>query len=217
MFNICFDGTAICSIEWNCSLFFPFSCLFVHHRHPNYGKPLWGAAFYGIRSSCPQNKPTPWASERQAMFHLLFTPRDSFVRDFVLNKSSNFPQTPHTEILDKGGGGGGKVKQSKCSGISCFTSVQICSVQCFKWVNFESFWCKEGYTVHWDNKAICYLWSAASNLIININSCGSWKILLHQSPSFYPCWFDEEQYWVCVVIFISVATSGDPKYAYGEY
>lgn len=71
-------------------------------------------------------------SERQAMFHLLFTPGDSFVRDFVLNKSSNFPQTTHTEILDKGGGGGGKGKQSKCSRISCFTSIQICSVQCFK-------------------------------------------------------------------------------------
>lgn len=35
------------------------------------------------------------------MFPLLFTPRDSFVRDFVLNKSSNFPQTIHSETLEK--------------------------------------------------------------------------------------------------------------------
>lgn len=64
------------------------------------------------------------------MFHLLFTPKDSFVRDFVLNKSSNFPQTIHSETLEKeeeemveeG------IGEKKKNGItkSCFTFAQIC-------------------------------------------------------------------------------------------
>lgn len=35
------------------------------------------------------------------MFYLLLTPRDLFVKDFVLNKRSNFPQTIHFETLEK--------------------------------------------------------------------------------------------------------------------
>jgi hypothetical protein len=38
-------------------------------------------------------------------FHPLFISRDSFVRDFVLNGSSNFPQTIHVETLKKSRGG----------------------------------------------------------------------------------------------------------------
>ena len=34
------------------------------------------------------------------MFYLLLTPRDVFVKDFVLNKWSNFPQTIHFETLE---------------------------------------------------------------------------------------------------------------------
>lgn len=48
------------------------------------------------------------------MFRLLFTPRDSFARDFDLNKSSNFPQSLCTETLEEDGagcgGGGGRRK-----------------------------------------------------------------------------------------------------------
>lgn len=129
MFNICFDGTAALFNRVEL-FFFPFSCLFVHHRHPNYRKQLWGASFYGIRSSCPQNQPTPWASGTQAMFYLLLTPRDLFVKDFVLNKRSNFPQTtlwnPGKGGGGEGGGREGGEKWNDCSRVSSFTFAQIC-------------------------------------------------------------------------------------------
>ena len=54
------------------------------------------------------------------MFPLLFTLRDSFVRDFVLNKSSNFPQTIHSETLEKEEEEGNGEK--KKSGITALSS-----------------------------------------------------------------------------------------------
>ena len=79
------------------------------------------------------------------MFPLLFTPRDSFVRAFVLNKSSNFPQTIHSETLEKKEEemveeGSGKKKKSGINALSspvlplhkfvsmCITHVVQCPV-----------------------------------------------------------------------------------------